>query len=156
MKNKRICYSLNQGGTLPLILPGGCIPGCALCFFVLTLWEKMQGNNWKLMSKSISYRKHLSVFLAILFILPLLIKWTHIFYVHHEHHHIITSNNSVFHKYCKKCPICAFEFLEFFDKGKPKLSGKPESVSVFYIAYLQRPCISKPLHSIYLRAPPVS
>ena len=54
-------------------------------------WTKM-GFDWKIMNKTILYRKHLSIFLTIVFFSPLLIKATHFLYIHHEHHHISFSD----------------------------------------------------------------
>jgi len=108
------------------------------------------------MKKTISYRKLLSIFLIILFISPLLIKWTHFLYVHHEHHHISFSDKSEFKEKHEKCPICAFEFVEFINNKKLQNTGNPESFSVYHSAFIQNACITKSNYSFYLRAPPVN
>jgi hypothetical protein len=92
----------------------------------------------------------------IVFINPLLIKATHFLYVHHEHHHISKSDKPEVHEKHEKCPICAFEFVEFIANKKLQNTGKPEFFSVYYAAYTQSACITKPYYSFHLRAPPVN
>ena len=108
------------------------------------------------MNKTISYKKHLSIFLTIVFFSPLFIKATHFLYVHHEHHHISFSDKPEVNEKHKNCPICAFEFVEFIDNKNPQNTGKPEFLSDYYALYSQSACIIISFFSFYLRAPPVN
>ena len=108
------------------------------------------------MNKTISYRKLLIIFLTIVFFSPLLIKATHFLFVHHEHHHISFSDKPEINEKHKKCPICAYEFVEFIDNENPQNTGKPEFFSDYYTFHSQRECIILPFYSFNLRAPPVN
>lgn len=107
------------------------------------------------MNKTISYLRLLSILLIIIFISPLLIKWTHFRYVHHEYHHISFLDKAEVSAKYEKCPICAFDYVEFTDNNKVQNTGKPEFFSVFYTAYIPSACITKFDYSFNLRAPPV-
>ncbi len=107
------------------------------------------------MNKTISYRKHLSIFLMIVFFSPLLIKATHFLYVRHEHHHISFSDKPEINKKHHKCPICAFEFVEFIENENPQNTGKPESFSDYYTFHRQSVCIIQSFYSFNPRGPPV-
>lgn len=94
--------------------------------------------------------------MIVVFFSPLLIKATHFLYVHHEHYNISNSDKPEVYEKHKKCPICAFEFIEFIDNEKLQKTAKPESFSVYFAACTQSACLTKPNHSFYLRAPPVN
>ena len=108
------------------------------------------------MNKTILYRKYFSIFLIIIFFSPLLIKATHFLYVHHEHHHISFSDKPEVNEKHKKCPICAFEFVEFIDNENPQNIGKTEFLSDYYTFHSQSAHIVFSSYSFNLRAPPVN
>ncbi|MCD4793232.1 MAG: hypothetical protein K8R54_08380 [Bacteroidales bacterium] len=109
-----------------------------------------------IMNKTVSYRKPLSIFMMIVFFSPLLVKATHFLYVHHEHHHISFSDKPEINGKHKKCPICAYEFVEFIDNENPQNTGKPEFFSDYYTFQRQSACIILSFHSFNPRGPPVN
>ena len=108
------------------------------------------------MTKTISYRKHLSIFLITVFFSPILIKATHFLYVHHENHHISFSDKPEINEKHEKCQICSFDFVEFIDYENPQNTGKPEFFLDYYTSYSQSAHIFFSSYSFNLRAPPVN
>jgi len=107
------------------------------------------------MNKTISYKKLLSIFLTIVFFSPLLIKATHFLFVHHEHYQISFSDKPEINEKHKKCPVCAFEFVEFVDDESQLNNGKPYFPPDYFAVYSQSVLITIPFYSFHLRAPPV-
>lgn len=107
------------------------------------------------MNKTI-YRKFLSIALIIVFINPLLIKATHFLYVHHEPCHISKSDKPQIYEKHKKCPICAFKFVQFTANKKPQTISKPQFFLVYKATCSSNIYLTKSSYSFNLRAPPVN
>jgi hypothetical protein len=108
------------------------------------------------MNKTASYKKHLSVILAIIFMVPILIKGTHFLYMHRGHHYVSVSDQPEIHKIHYKCPICSFVFVEFIDDKEAIFTDKPIVCLVYFIADIQNRHNTRLPYSFNLRAPPVN
>ncbi len=99
-------------------------------------------------------KKYLSIFLIFLFISPSVIRGLHHLFVHHEHQHILLSSKNEIKEKHNSCPICTFNFIEFFTKDDFKKISKEESLSTYYLRATSNISIANLLYSFHLRAPP--
>ena len=108
------------------------------------------------MNKTKLYRKHLSVFLMIVFFIPLMIKATHFLYEHHEYYNISHSNKPELNEKHHKCEVCAYKLIQLIDNKCQPYNVKPEFLSDFLAIYSQSEFIILSFYSFSLRAPPVN
>ncbi len=75
-------------------------------------------------------------------------------YIHHDHDTQQLSHQKHITKQHKKCPICAFEFVQFINNNKVQIDVIPEFIKDIYTSTIQRIYVLKNIYSFNLRAPP--
>jgi hypothetical protein len=72
-------------------------------------------------------RNIIPVFLALVFLLPTFIKFSH----HHEHHYSTPTHKKQFSVSDEKCPVCNFEF-SVFQKGKISFGNQKNEINIIH------------------------
>ncbi len=101
------------------------------------------------------FKTGLPLMLLLLFLSPQLTKTLHIAFVHHHHHfeHINSPGRNL-SEHHPRCPICAFEVIEFFEKPLANQFASPsENFSLISIPVLKG-CTERIALPFNLRAPP--
>lgn len=111
------------------------------------------------MANSTAYKRFLSLVLVLVLIVPTGVKLTHHMFVEHEHCHLHghehEHGSAAIDREHKICPICAFDFVEFFSDENPPLTGSPLGLSDYFPAFIQQLTPTITLFLFYLRGPPL-